>query len=174
MIPESAAYGRDRQWSDQFIPEIRRIVGPRLLVTSTLEQDREQAADLVVLRGKDVTIGCRVRRPGYADKYPGQFTIRSHRDSGARTELQKIVDGWGDWLFYGHAGEGATIPVWMIIDLAAFRAHLIRDTHKAQKKRIDWGTNKNGDGTSFTWFDATSFVGEPKLLIDSENIVKPV
>ena len=71
----------DKDWSDRFIPEIRRIVGPRLLVPSSLEVDRTQAVDLVVLRGRDMTLACRVRRPGFL-AYKDQFTIRCHRDSG--------------------------------------------------------------------------------------------
>ena len=46
----------DRRWSDQYLPQIRAIVGPRLLVPSSLERDRNEGADLVVLTGRNVTI----------------------------------------------------------------------------------------------------------------------
>ncbi len=43
------------------------------------------------------------RRHGYAARYPHQFTIRAKLPTGAETELSKIVNGHGDWMFYGYA-----------------------------------------------------------------------
>ncbi len=58
---------------------------------------------------------------------PYQITVRSRLPSGAETELSKIVNGKGDWLFYGHANACQTgIGLWWLIDLRAFRAGLIR------------------------------------------------
>lgn len=107
------------------------MIGPHLLVPSSLDQDRHEATDLVVLTGRDLTIACRLRRHGYAERYPNQFTIRSRRDSGVTTELEKIRAGWGDWLFYGHlAANNTEIAPWWIIDLAVFRESLL--LHEAQ------------------------------------------
>jgi len=158
------SYCNDRQWSDRFLPAIKKIVGPHLLVPSTFEADTQQAADLMILRARDLTIACRVRRAGYADKYPHQFTVRSRRDSGATTELSKMVDGWGDWMFYGHAvrEEDTHIHPWWIVDLSAWRAALIRD-----KGRIAKGQIPNGDGTYFTYFDLRTFPEKPPICIAS-------
>ena len=41
---------RDKAWSDQFIPSVCTIVGPKLLVQSSLEVDRSQAGNLVLLQ----------------------------------------------------------------------------------------------------------------------------
>ncbi len=159
------SYSLDRQWSDRFIPEIRRIVGPHLLTPSSFEVDTQEAADLVVLKARDMTIACRVRRPGYAARYPSQFTIRSHRDSGAKTELQKIVDGWGDWFFYGHSTENEKgLELWHLLDLSAWRAHMIRNKGAIQK-----GQQPNGDGTHFTWFDINSFPANPPIVVASSK-----
>lgn len=161
--PHRGSYRCDREWSDRFIPQIKSIVGPLLLSESPLEIDQKQAADLIVMRGRDMTIGCRVRRFGYAKKYGSQFTIRAARESGAETELSKITNGWGDWLFYGHSDEpGETIESWMVVDLAAWRAHLIRD-----KGSISHGMRPNGDGTHFAWFDIHSFGPTPSILVAS-------
>lgn len=160
-----SGYSFDRKWSDQFIPEMCRIVGPHLLIPSTLEQDTKEAADLVVLKSAGVTVACRVRRFGYAEKYANEFTIRSQRRNGSRTELEKIVDGWGDWMFYAHANEsGDGFALWNLLDLSAWRAHLIRE--KLGGEKIKRGTKPNQDGTTeFAWFDMRSFVGEPNLII---------
>jgi hypothetical protein len=156
----------DKSWSDRFIPRIRQIVGPWLLVPSTLEVDRHEAADLVVLRGRDMTLACRVRRAGFLPAYRNQFTIRCHRDSGAKTELEKITEGWGDWMFYGHSNAAESdFDLWWLLDLSAWRAHLIRD-----KGSIKRGKVSNGDGTSFAWFDISSFTGDPELVISASFI----
>jgi len=146
-------YSIDRSWSDRFIPAIKRIVGPLLLEEASFEVDTKQATDLIVLNARNKMIAARVRRSGYANKYGFEFTIRSHRDSGAKTELQKVVDGFADWMFYGHAdGDTAGILRWMVIDLDALRAALIRHQYKPMKQ-------SNGDGTHFVAFDVRQLPG---------------
>lgn len=140
-------YDKDRRWSDGFIPAIKAIVGPLLLEESSFEVDTQQAADLVVMNARDKTIACRVRRCGYADRYGNEFTIRAKRDTGTKTELEKIIDGFGDWMFYGHAApDGMNISRWMVISLPALRAAIIR--HQAHPMK-----QSNGDGTHFVAFD---------------------
>ena len=70
------SYANDRLWSDQYLPAVRALVGPLLLVPAPLERDANEATDLIVMRERDMTIGVRLRRPGYAGRYHGQFTIR--------------------------------------------------------------------------------------------------
>ena len=160
------SYLRDRAWSDRFIPAIKAIVGPHLLRESSFEEDTKRATDLVVLQARGLMIACRVRRPGYADRYPYEFTIRSHRDSGAATELEKVTNGWGDWMFYGHARDDDSIDFarWFLLDLAGWRAHMIRRTEGILR-----GTRSNADGTSFAWFDMRSFPAEPRILVASSH-----
>lgn len=167
------SYVSDRAFSDRMLPEIRRIVGPLLLNPAPLDLDISEATDLIVLRARDMRIAARVRKFGYFQDYGDQFTIRARRDSGAATELAKIVEGWGDWLFYGHADAGGTkIDHWMIVDLDAFRAALIRDATSRQK-RLRYGNKDNGDGTYFKWFKVGSFNWcVPPLLIAASSSVQ--
>lgn len=159
------SYAHDRAWSDQFIPTIKSIVGPLLLVESPREIDIKQAADLVILSARDMTIAARVRRVGFADRYPYQFTLRSARTNGLSTELRKIQEGWGDWLFYGHAGHSPPdIERWMVVDLHALRFHFIN------RDRSWWrsaqGERQNTDNeTAFRWFDIRFFPPDPSLLV---------
>lgn len=162
------SYSRDRQWSETFIPAIRQIVGPLLLEAAPIELDVAEATDLIVLRARDMRIAARMRHSGYFTSYGAQFTIRCQRDTGAKTELAKVVDGWGDWLFYGHASDDdSSIEHWMLIDLSAFRAALIRSNMNSDSNnKIITGRVPNGDGTYFAWFDIRSFGWcEPPLLI---------
>ncbi|MGR3499453.1 MAG: hypothetical protein ACU0E9_11225 [Limimaricola soesokkakensis] len=157
-------YTANRSWSDRYLPEIRRIVGAQLLDVAADAFDWQQATDLMMLDARDVRVAARVRRPGYGSRYPFEFTIRSRVASGAETELAKIVNGSGDWMFYGHASEdGRGLAAWWLLDLKAFRAALIRQA--ANGYRIRSGDQRNADGTCFKWFDIRSFPVEPPLVI---------
>lgn len=154
------SYTDDRAFSDRFIPEIRKLIGPHLLVPASIEQDRCLATDLVLLRARDLMIACRVRRPGY-ENFWDQFTMRAVRENGTKTELRKFVEGFGDWFFYGHAAPDLQfITRWMLIDLAAWRAHLML------RSPIRCGNQWNTDGeTAFRWYDIKSFPPDPPLLV---------
>lgn len=162
------SYADDREWSDGYMPAVRQLVGPLLLVPAPLERDVKEATDLIVMRARDMTIAVRLRRPGYSNKYPGQFTIRSDRASGVKTELAKIVEGWGDWLFYGHTDGHIGIPEWTVVDLHQLRASFIRLPnllHAPDGKAS--GKRSNGDGTSFFWFDANRL--PPEVVVAASN-----
>ena len=151
----------DKDWSDRFIPEIKQIVGPHLLVPSNLIEDQKQATDLKVLVARNLTIACRVRRPHYYPKYKSEFTIRYARDSGAKTEYQKLKDGWGDWMFYGFSDKPEkSLIFWCLLNLESWR-------EQHDKPWIRSGTTPNGDGTYFKWFDVRSFKSNPPLVIAS-------
>lgn len=160
------SYQPDKFWSDLYIPEIKRIVGAHLLDVATVQQDQSEAADLVTLITKSVAIACRVRRDGYAERYGEQFTIRAARDTGAKTELEKILDeGKGDWFFYAMASKDNMIfSVWHLLDLSAFRIHL-----KNGKSNVPYVQKDNHDGTYFNAYWIAEFPKKPPLLIDSSN-----
>lgn len=162
-----ARYTSQRRWSDQFIPAIKKIVGPHLLEESSFEVDTKQAADLVVVRAKNLTIAARIRRATYYQNrnFRYQFTIRSV-NNGYKTELQKITDGWGDWMLYGFAASDSDneteIDHWRLLDLDVFRSSCIRKTYTVRR-------GDNGDGTAFVAFDIPSFPSE-LVIATSEDI----
>jgi hypothetical protein len=156
-------YVKNREWSDRMTPHVKRIVGPLLLEPASFELDVKEATDLIILHARDKRIAARVRRPGYGRTYPFEFTIRSQLDNGCETELAKIINGFGDWFFYGHGTEQNTIGDWYLIDLNVFRAALIRRVPLSFKKI------NNGDGTRFIAYDIRSFPPHPSLLISSSG-----
>ena len=96
---------KDKRWSDRFLPEIKRILGEHLISEPPIEEDAERNTDLMVLRLDAVRIGCRVRKYEYLKQYGDEFTIRAGRPTGAKTELTKIIEGWGNYFFYGFSDE---------------------------------------------------------------------
>lgn len=137
----------DKGWSDRFMPEIKARLGQHLIGEPPIEEDVERNTDLVVLMMKPVRIAVRIRRNDALLRYGGQFTIRAERPSGAKTELAKIRDGWGDFIFYGFCdAEERRLARWIIGDLAIFREH-------PEVRPCDVRQNHDGSGTLFayTW-----------------------
>lgn len=159
------SYQDQRQWSDQFIPAIKNIVGPLLLEPASFELDAKQATDLIVLKAKDMRIAARVRQHKYMEKYANEFTIRRKVNGSAKTEAHKILEGWGDWMFYGFISEDEfEIERWYVIDLDCFRWNMITRREKIMHKR-----KKNKDGTELTSFDIRSF--SPEIIVSSSHSV---
>jgi hypothetical protein len=159
------SYKTNREYSNKFIPAIISTVGPYLVTEASFELDTKEATDLIVLKARDMRIAARIRRKEYM-AYKNEFTLRSKLDSGVETELSKIINGWGDWLFYGFGDESnASLVYWNIIDLSAFRAALIRKDTLSLRH----GDKSNGDGTHFKWFDVKSFPTNPPLIIGASH-----
>lgn len=123
-----SSWDKDKNWSDLYLPQIRAIVGPLLLEPAPLEMDLREATDLKILKARDMRIACRLRRPGYADRYPFEFTIRSQRHHN-KTELEKILNGFGDWAFYGHVDNAERLNRYLLLDLDWFRAVIFYDNN---------------------------------------------
>lgn len=113
----------DKRWSDRFIPEIKCILGTHLIGEPHEDEDRNHNTDLITLKMDAVRIACRIRRFTYWPRYSGDFTIRSTRPSpNAKTELSKLLSGWGDYLFYGYSDATEhRLHAWRLCDLAVFR-----------------------------------------------------
>jgi len=136
----------DKRWSDKFLPEIKRNLGEHLIGEPPIEEDQERNTDLVVLRMEAVRIGCRIRRNKYLEKYGGEFTIRAGRPSGVKTELTKVIEGWGNYFFYGFSNiEDTGLSKWSLCDLNVFRLWFNRQLFSGG----DLGFNKkNKDNSS--------------------------
>ena len=160
-------YKENRRWSDQYLPAIVQIIAPHLIQPAMFEYDVKQATDLMVLTGRDMRIAARVRRSSYAARYPYDFTIRSKHDNGAKTELAKMLEGWGDWMFYGHADqtEKGKLNRWMLIDLHKWRKKLLGEGYRGGWEHLAQ-SQSNGDGTHFMAFDVRKM---PEVLIASSG-----
>lgn len=153
---------RDWKWSDRYLPEVKRIVGQHLLDVAPLSLDRHEATDLTILKAKNTSIACRIRRGKFHATYANQFTLRSRRISGIPTEFEKIARGHCGLMFYGFAADDMSdrLAAWNLIDLDSFRFHLIMSPDLIRR-----GENATPDGTSFLWFDVSSFPASPPILV---------
>ena len=142
------SYQISRQWSDKFIPEIKRILCDFFIDVAPMEKDCTEATDLIVMQTTGASIACRVRKNEY--RFFNDMTIRSRLQSGMKTEISKIIDGFGQYYFYGYADkQEESIEKWLLGDLNVFRAHLIRKgCMNVLSSEIS-----NNDGTFFRSFD---------------------
>lgn len=156
----------DKKWSDIFLPEIKRILGEYLIGEPPIEEDMERNTDLVVLKLETVRVGCRIRRAEYYDKYSDDFTIRYTRPNGTKTELTKIIEGWGDYFFYGFGRDTGELIAWRLAKLTEFRIWYMRELYrqliKAKKGKsyipiLPGDVMQNSDNSSelivFRWSD---------------------
>lgn len=139
-------FDRDFDWQRALIPAIKRVCANYLIGEAPIQEDMERNTDLIVLRLDPVRVACRLRRYDYLGRYPDEFTIRAGRPSGVQTELQKVLSGWGDYIFYGFAtADGAALAAWLLGDLSVFRLWHHRQLLDGKRP---WKTQSNGDGSS--------------------------
>lgn len=139
---------QDQVWARRFVPEMKRIVGEQLVVEAPYEEDAERNTDLIVLRLDAIRVACRVRRWKYLAQYGNEFTLRSERPNGAKTELTKIIEGWGHYLIYGFAdAEERRLASWILGDLSKFRLWFMRRL-VSDGGRLPGIERLNSDGSS--------------------------
>lgn len=78
-------------------------------------------------------------------------------------------------MFYGHAEARDTIKIkrWLLIDLAAFRAHLIYGCCQGQGTLTPKLLENSNGGGSFVAFDSREFPESPRLLKASSDVLPP-
>lgn len=142
-------WGKNKKWSDKFLPEIKRNLGEHLIGEPPIEEDQRRNTDLIVLKLEAVRIGCRVRRNVYLEQYADEFTIRAGLPSGNETELSKILAGWGNYFFYGFCDkEELKLAKWILGDLNVFRLWFNRKLKKDAGK-VPGISKNNIDNSSF-------------------------
>ena len=140
---------KDKIWSDRFLPEIKGIVGRTLISEPPIEDDQQRNTDLIVLKLDAVRVACRIRKNEYLSRYGNEFTIRAGRPSGIKTELTKVIEGWGDYFFYGFSDTyEKSLAKWFMGDLKKFRIWYMRQLKK--NHGVPPGKKlQNRDGSSF-------------------------
>lgn len=131
-----------KKWSDKFIPEVQSILGRHFIKISSLEQDMYENTDMLYC--KDLRFTYRARKFQDYLKFSDEITIRSY-NNGSKTELDKIVSGWGDIFFYCFSNENETALIKFIIaDISKLRTYL---HNSFWNRRMPFKEISNSDGT---------------------------
>jgi len=170
---KNSDYIKNREWSDKFIPEIKRILGETFIVESSEFKDKNEATDLIIMELEKKCFACRVRKYKYylASAWRDQFTIRRKLFESGKSEMEKIKEGFGDVYFYGFSNEqndGSGFVKYTILDLDVFRkfGSLVNN-----RKNECWGEEENYDNSpNFYWFNIDPDI-EP-ICFPEEMIIK--
>jgi len=116
-------YQDDRTWGDKLLPQVKEILEDNLhllveITTASDYMDTKKSTDMVInLKAGGIAVRTRRVNCGFRD-----LTIRAKRDSGVKTELEKIIAGFCRWYFYGWTDNCGQITEWMLIDLDCVRS----------------------------------------------------
>lgn len=144
--------GRDLGWQARFAGHVREIAGaalgvdPALVRTAPAAEDWHHNTDYVAATpAGPVRVAARARRHKWAGRCH-EFTVRYDRPSGVPSELEKILDGWGDVYVYGFESEPGSDRLfpWLAADLGVFRNYVAGGGWLRLKP--------NGDGTRLAIF----------------------
>lgn len=147
------SYRTQRRWADALLPQISGLLAAVFVCPAPDHEDMHEATDLMVLTVRPFRVACRVRKHKYwqVEHWREQFTIREFVRAGVKTEFDKIIDGWGDFMFYGFADEQGTIlHEARILNLNVFRATLIR-------QEVNFESVPNEDGTRGRAYNVADF-----------------
>lgn len=133
--------------------------------TATPKQDKEQATDLV-LEIEGGTMAVRIRRKKYYEwglRRGLDWSIRV-KSNGAKTEIDKLREGFGDWYFYGYSEDNKSgLAYWCLIDL-----------HKTRQSGIlenSWMPKDNNDGTAAIYIPIKGLLDCGALISSSHDVV---
>jgi hypothetical protein len=136
-----------------------------------MDEDTHHNTDLIVLRLEAVRIACRVRTYKYLGKWGDEFTIRSGRPNGAKTELTKILEGWGDFILYGIADEDDRfLASWLLGNLDVFRLWFFRQL-VIRSGQLPGSEQGNSDGSST--FRAFKINELPETFVVARKLGQP-
>lgn len=164
-------YKESRTDSNRFDKEVMNIIKKELSFTTGKEdikvtvandeQDMKHASDFIVTyQDAEFGVASRIRSNGdfynssHGTPYSEQFTIRNSRRSN-ETEFEKILNGAGDYFFYGFKNEDDTsIGTYTIGRLDIFRDTLYDRMDIVARSPVIW----NSDGSSsFRVFNYSDF-----------------
>lgn len=171
-------YNNQRTLSDSHIPVAKKQILKSLGISApewrvditTPEQDMTEAADLDITNDIDhFMTALRLRNTQYAFRYPNEFTVRREYYAGHKTEYQKIMEGFGDFMFYGFHNFG-DIPRWIFLNLDIYRDEHYFDEDTGvylPKDHLRYEIKNNKDNrNNFISYDLLSFQNRKDLLVD--------
>ena len=148
-------FEENKSFADSFIEQQREILNNNVDVLDfnkakkhhmyrlgTPEEDIYHEADMIIFEFCSLKIALRVRNGHSYDH--GDIAIRSKTAYGNRTELDKIVDGEGDYYLYCWTDDSNNISEYILFDLDMFR-----DT---MDETLSQNNIPNGYGGAFSTF----------------------
>lgn len=155
-----------RTWSESYNALVKSILGQVLFTEAPLEIDRYEASDIIYKVSGRGDVGVRIRKPECFEKYRFDVTFRAENGRAKKTEIDKIIDGRGTWMFYAIAApDNRTFLSWVLLDLNAWRAARFRGEIAPVIEN-----KSNFDGTGFDVYDLRSFRNsDPPIIVAASD-----
>ena len=151
--------------TQKYLDEIMRFLGLTVFKQASFIEDTQQNTDIIMIESNRIRYACRIRRFSYYKNYNfrNEFTIRSKTKYNKKTEIDKVLEGWGDFFIYGFENECCNgLQKITVSDLAVFR--------KVYNEKMG-SYHNNHDGTGFLSFRWDEF---PSEFIVNKMEVEPV
>ena len=130
--------------------------------TAIAKRDMEEATDLVITTS-GVDIAVRIRRNKFYKKasiFGYDLSIRAV-NKGYKTEIDKLIGGFGDYYFYGYSDDdNGTIAACCVIDINKMRQCGILER--------EYPIYPNGDGTSGMYIPITEIRNEGCIIHEKD------
>lgn len=116
-------YEKNISLERKFARILKAILGNQF-ITQDVVMDKQEGTDFAIVTMNPFKVGIRLRRYKYwlNPNYREQFTIRWSLVSGNKTEINKILSGYVNYILYGFVNKEETkIIQYFIGDLNVFR-----------------------------------------------------
>lgn len=168
------AYVLQRASADRWTQRASELIGRSSVVPASTIMDRRFGTDLYVMDTPVGAVAMRSRTSSAMRFDTCEFTIRTRTRYGGETELDKIMAGAVNRMFYGVRNrEGTDYAWWMFFNLNVLRDAMNKwRTEQANGRRSwpFWERHANGDGTEFYAFNARSkALMHPLFMIDCSD-----
>lgn len=155
---------RDMQLEIKFKKKIKMILAEQFIIKDR-KMDLEKGTDFLIVNINPFKVGVRLRRYKYYVKnhgtYRNQFTIRWKRPTGVATEIDKIREGYVDYILYGFVDElEQHIIQYFIGDLKIFR--------KNEPKPLCTPINRDRRRSQLAAYELSQFPDE--FIVDQRNL----
>ena len=166
-------YQSEREFSDQFLPEIYELLERRLsghkLVKGNKREDQYNCCDLKSTTNNRLVVSVRVRRYIF---YPQCFWELALTEKDNRTsELQKLMRSNASYYFYGFAHPtDIKLVGWIIYDLYKFREEIFKYMKQTGKLPGTILHKKDNNNEKFRVIDMTKFTDD--ILVEA-NYTNP-
>jgi len=155
-------YNVNRDFSDKFVLEVKRILGEQFLIEAPLIEDLKENTDIRSFVMWPIRYGFRVRR--HSDiHFNKDFTLYYESPKGREIEVEfhKILKGYGDYFLYGFSDEEEQgFECWGICNLNILRGFIENYAAKHNgklpgtiKKKYTEGREYLGKFIAFNWAD---------------------
>jgi hypothetical protein len=148
-------YAADRKSADGFLLQQKQYIGfylaDQLVDVGPDYEDRHENTDFT-FQTRAVRVSARVR--DYKFLHFQDFTIRAQRSSGAPTELDKLLAGFGDYFLYAvkdpTGRPGRPFAAWAIVDLTLFRVWYKKH---GRSVAVTWNEDGRSAFKAFLFYD---------------------